>query len=155
MTPKRNFWPLGIILACALFVTGLAVMVFIACTHSSELVSDNYYEQEVKYQTRLDQLNRTAQLNEQVKVAFDHGAKRISISLPTGPAAANASGRIQLYRPSAAGLDREVKLELDASGSQSVDATALEPGLWKIRIHWTAGQQEFFADKSVVVKRGV
>ena len=62
---------------------------------------------------------------------------------------------MQLYRPSAAGLDRELKLELDATGSQSLDAAALEPGLWKVRIHWTSHQQEYFADKSVVVKRGV
>jgi len=151
----KNLWPLGIVLAYVLFASGLAVMVFIACSHKTELVSANYYEQEVKYQIRLDQLNRTAQFGEQVKVAFDNAAKRISISLPPGHANSATSGSVQLYRPSAAGLDRELKLELDGNASQSLDATTLQPGLWKVRIYWTFGQQDYFADKSIVIKRGV
>jgi nitrogen fixation protein FixH len=103
----------------------------------------------------LDQLNRTAQFNDQVKVAFDNIARRISISLPTSHAGPETLGRVQLYRPSAAGLDRELKLDLDATGSQSLDGAALEPGLWKVRIQWTSQQQDYFADKSIVVKRGV
>lgn len=155
MKPTRNLWPLGITLAYVLFAAGIAVMIFLACSHSSDLVSANYYEQEIKYQSRLDQLNRTAGFNDQVKVAFDTAARRISISLPADHAGPQTSGNVQLYRPSAAGLDRELKLELDANGSQSLDAATLEPGLWKVRIHWTSRQQEYFADKSIVVKRGV
>ena len=155
MKPKRNLWPLGITLAFVLFAVGIATMMFIACSHKSDLVSANYYEQEIKYQTRLDQLNRTAQFDDQVKVAFDNTARRISIALPASHAGPETSGRVQLYRPSAAGLDRELKLKLDANGSQSLDAAALEPGLWKVRIQWTSRQQDYFADKSIVVKRGV
>jgi len=152
---NKNLWPLGITIAYVLFAAGIAVMVFIACSHKSDLVSDNYYEQEIQYQSRLDQLNRTARFNDQVKVAFDNSEKRISISLPADHAGPGTSGIVQLYRPSAAGLDRELKLELDATNSQSLDAATLEPGLWKVRIQWTSGQQDYFADKSIVVKRGV
>jgi nitrogen fixation protein FixH len=154
MKPTRNLWPLGITLAFALFIAGTAGLIVIACSHKSDLVSVNYYEQEIKYQTRLDQLNRTAQFNDLVKVVFDHAARRIRITLPASHADPETSGRVQLYRPSATGLDRELRLQLDATGSQSLDAAALEPGFWKVRIHWTAHQQDYFADKSVVVKRG-
>jgi nitrogen fixation protein FixH len=68
--------------------------------------------------------------------------------------AAETFGRIQLYRPSATGLDRVVKLQLDNKGSQTLDASSLLPGLWKVRVQWTAQNQDFFADKSIVVKRG-
>ncbi|MCL4788625.1 MAG: hypothetical protein KJ070_17830, partial [Verrucomicrobia bacterium] len=27
------------------------------------------------------------------------------------------------------------------------------PGLWKVRVHWTVQQEEFFADQSIIVKR--
>ena len=36
-----------------------------------------------------------------------------------------------------------------------LDAAALEPGFWKVRIHWKLHQQDYFVDKRVVVKRGV
>jgi len=155
MKPKRNLWPLGVTLAFALFITGTAALIVTAVSQKGDLVSANYYEQEIKYQTRLDQLNRAASLTDQVTVAFDNVARQIRISLPASHANPQTSGRVQLYRPSAAGLDRELKLELDASGSQSLDAASLEPGLWKVRIHWTSHQQDYFVDKGIVVKRGV
>jgi nitrogen fixation protein FixH len=153
--PARNLWPLGITLAFALFIAGTAALIAVAASQNGDLVSANYYEQEIKYQIRLDQLNRTTQVNNQVTVAFDNIARKIRISLPASHADPQTSGRVQLYRPSAAGLDRELKLELDATGSQSLDAAALEPGFWKVRIRWTWREQDYFVDKGIVVKRGV
>jgi nitrogen fixation protein FixH len=154
MKPTRNLWSLGITLAFALFIAGTAALIVIASAHQSDLVTPDYYEREIQYQTRLDQLNRTAYLDDQVKVVFDAATRRICVSLPASLAGSVTSGRVQLYRPSAAGLDRELKLELDANGSQSLDAAALEPGLWKVRIHWTSRQQDYYADKRIVVERG-
>jgi len=151
---EKSFWPLGITLAFALFIAGTVALVFIAFRHKSDLVTPDYYEQEIKYQTRLDQLNRAAPLNEQVIVAFDDVARQICLSLPASHAGPQTFGRVQLYRPSAAGLDRELKLKLDASGSQILDATALEPGFWKVRIHWVCREQDYFVDKGIIVKRG-
>ena len=61
------------------------------------------------------------------------------------------TGRIELYRPSAAGMDRAVKLEPDANGVQRLDATGLAPGLWKVRVSWTLENQDYFLDQKVVV----
>ena len=34
---------------------------------------------------------------------------------------------------------------------QSLDASALKPGLWKIRVSWTVGQQDYFIDQKIVI----
>ena len=154
MKPQRNFWPYGIIATFVVFILGTATLVVIACTHKADLISPNYYEEEIKFQSRLDQLNRTALLSDQVNVAYDAVKQSINISLPAGQGTPATAGHIQLYRPSASGLDRELKLQLDARGSQIVDAATLSPGLWKVRVRWTVANQDFFADKSIVVKRG-
>lgn len=151
---KRNLWPLSITVAFVLFIGGTVTLIVVASTRQSDLVTANYYEQEIRYQTRLDQLSRTAPLTNEVTVVFDGIARKIRISLPASHADSQTSGRVQLYRPSAAGLDRELKLELDATGSQTLDAASLEPGFWKVRIYWTCRQQDYFVDKGIVVKRG-
>ncbi|TAL05772.1 MAG: hypothetical protein EPO07_03130 [Verrucomicrobia bacterium] len=154
MNPQKSFWPYGIILTFVVFISGTAALIVIACTHKTDLITPNYYEEEIKFQSRLDQLNRTAQLSEQVSIVFDVTKQSINLSLPTGQVSPETIGRVQLYRPSATGLDRELKLELNATGSQTVDAATLLPGLWKVRVRWTAQNQDYFADKNVVVKRG-
>ena len=154
MNSQKSFWPYGIILTFVLFIAGTAGLIVVACTHKTDLITANYYEEEIKFQGRLDQLNRAAQLSEQVRITYDSARQSISISLPTGQLAAQTVGRIQLYRPSATGLDRMVQLQLDDNGLQTLDAAALLPGLWKIRVQWTAQSQDYFTDKSLVVKRG-
>ncbi len=151
MKTSRNLWPLGIVLALGLFAAGTLALIVIASSQRVDLVSADYYEQEIRFQDQLDRLNRTALIGDHVKVAYDAATRRITISLPTEHASADTAGRIQLYRPSATGMDRELALDLDAAGGQSVDAAALLPGLWKVRVHWTARNQEYFADRSVMV----
>lgn len=155
MNAEKSFWPYGIILTFVLFVSGIATLVVIACTHKTDLITANYYDDEIRFQSRLDQINRTAQLAGEVTVTYDAIAQSINIALPRAQSAAAVTGRIQLYRPSATELDRTVPLQLDAQGAQVLDAAALLPGLWKVRVQWTVEDHEYFADKSVVVKRGV
>ena len=154
MKSPRNFWPYGIFLAFVLFISGTIALIVIACTHKTDLITADYYADELKFQARLEQLSRTAQLSGAVDVSFDPTGQIINISLPETARVADVSGRIQLYRPSATGLDRAVQLSLDKNGSQTLDAADLLPGLWRVRVQWTARDQEYFADKNIVVKRG-
>jgi nitrogen fixation protein FixH len=151
MTSKRNLWPLGVILAFALFIPATAGLIVLACTHKEDLVNASYYEQEIKFQGQLDRLSRTRELGAQSSVTYDTGAKHIRISLPAEHARQHATGLIQLYRPSEAGLDRQLPLLLDATGSQLLAAAALRPGLWKVRVSWTAGGMEYALDEKVVI----
>ena len=151
MKPTRNLWPYGITLAFVLFGVGTTSLIVLACSQKNELVSSGYYEQEIKFQGQIDRLDRTRRLSAQASVAYDHLRKAITISLPTEKPSRGISGRIQLYRPSAAGLDRELPLELNEQGVQSVDVSALRPGLWKVRVSWTAENQDYFIDQKVVV----
>jgi len=86
-------------------------------------------------------------------VSFDSDRQLIRISLSRTPLAVPATGSIQLYRPSATGLDREIKLQTDAQGEQAVDARDLATGLWKVRVSWTADQMDYFIDRKVDVVR--
>ena len=154
MNSEKSFWPYGVILTFVFFSAGTIGLIVIACTHKTDLITADYYADELKFQGRLDQLNRTAQHSEQVAVSFDAARQSIVLALPPATVNAQTTGRIQLYRPSATDRDVVVRLELDVTGSQTIDAANLLPGLWKVRIEWTAQNQDYFADKQIVVKRG-
>jgi nitrogen fixation protein FixH len=149
-TPRRfNPWPYGIIAVFAIFIPATAVLVVMASSHRMELVSGDYYEQEIAFQRQLERVNRTRALGDKARVTLAAAEKQLLVALPSEHAGHLSAGRIQLYRPSAAGLDRRLPLELDAQGRQTVDLNSLPPGLWKVRVQWKVGTEEFFLDESL------
>jgi hypothetical protein len=151
MKTSRNLWPIGIITTFVLFFAGTVGLVVMACSQKMDLVSADYYEQELKFQGRIDRVERTRHAASQAVVAYDAAARCITVSLAADQAGHEVSGHIELYRPSAAGLDRAVKLEPDTKGVQRLDAAGMSPGLWKVRVSWTFEQQDYFLDEKVVV----
>ena len=81
---------------------------------------------------------------------FDPAQKSIRVALPPAHAP-TVSGQIHFYRPENARLDHAVALAVNATGVQTVDATALATGLWKVRVAWSANGQDYFYDQSVIV----
>jgi len=151
MQTSRNLWPYSIIVVCALFVVSTAGLIVMACSQRMDLVNQDYYEQELRFQGQIDRVERTRRVASQASVAYDAARQCVTVSLPPGQARGNVSGSVELYRPSAAGLDRTVKLEPDASGVQRLDASGLAPGFWKVRVSWTAEKENYYLEQKVVV----
>ena len=151
MKSTRNLWPLGIVLASLLYVGGVGTCSFLACTHRSELVNDKYYDQELKYQSRIDSLGRAQQLSTRGTATYNDAARHIVISLPIEHAGKTTGGDIELYRPSAASQDQHFTLEPDAKGFQTLDAAALPQGLWTIRVTWSVEGRDYFFEQKLAV----
>lgn len=151
MNQSRNLWPLGIIMTFVVFISGTVALVVMASSQRVDLVSPNYYEQEIKYQSRIDSEVRAHQLGASASIAYTPAARQILITLPEEQTRRGVSGEIDLYRPSEAGLDRHFALEMKSGHTQSIDAAALQAGLWKVRVTWTANREEFSLDRSIVI----
>ncbi len=145
----RSFWPYAIIVWMALFATGVFSYIVFAQGNRMELVGADYYEQEIRFQKRIDSVDRTRAVQKEIVVGYSKGW--IHIALPAEHAKRNPSGSIHLYRPSNSRLDQHFPLSLGASGEQQLDAKALQTGLWKVRVSWLVGKDEFFFDQSIVV----
>jgi hypothetical protein len=149
MKPTRNLWPYGIIATFVIFISGTIGLIVMAAAQKVDLVSNNYYEQEIKYQTRMDDIERTKQLG--ATATYDATGRCIVILLPAEHAGKNVTGRIQLYRPSASGLDQQFRLEPNGNGVQRLNAVSLQNGLWRIRVAWNVAGHDYFLDRKIVV----
>jgi len=150
MNKTRNLWPTAII---GFFVVAILFIVsFIAwAVHQHEdLVSADYYEREVRFQSQLDSMNRSQSLAAQTVVTFEPQAQTIIITLPHD-SVQGATGSIHLYRPSDARLDRQLPLALNSEGVQRLDSRTLADGLWKVRVQWNVAGQDYYLDQPVIV----
>ena len=150
-TIRTNPWPYAIIGWFLLFGSGMAVWVVVAVRNDPELVRADYYEQEIAYQKQIDRLHRTAAVRGEVSVAYDYSQNQVTLQLPATHLSAQLKGRIHFYRPSNAKLDFELPLDLNPAGAQRVPTGKLQGGLWKVRVQWTSGGQEYFHDQSLVL----
>ncbi|MBL9139349.1 MAG: FixH family protein [Verrucomicrobiales bacterium] len=148
---RFNPWPYGIIAAFAVFISGIAAMIVAASADRVDLVAKDYYEQEIRYQARVDQLQRTEPFADQIGVAFDGVTRQVRIQLPREHASAGATGRIEFYRPAQATDDHSHGIVVDGEGRQALSGAELAAGLWKVRLGWSVGGLEYFADRELVV----
>jgi nitrogen fixation protein FixH len=146
-----NPWPISIIAFFTVAIIGCGTFIAFCSRHPADLVAADYYEQEIRYQGQMDRLQHAQQPARSATVTYNAATRLISISLPPNHSQAKSSGSIQLYRPSAINLDRRIELTLDAHGVQTIDASSLTPGLWKVRVSWTADQQDFYLDQKIVI----
>ncbi len=149
--PGRNPWPIAIILFFAVFIAGVIAFTLWSTRQSMDLVRHDYYDEEITFQKQLDRLNRTQSMAAPVTISYDLKQAAIIIRFPVAPAGHVPAGSIQLYRPSDAQLDQSIRLAADVTGVQRLDARALRPGLWKVRVQWTANGQEYFSNQSVII----
>lgn len=149
-TKSRNPWPASIIGFFILAIIFITTFIVWAAHQREDLVSTNYYENEVRFQQQLDSLNRSQAIARQVVVTYDPSQRSIIITLPAGQFP-GVTGSVYLYRPSDARLDRDFPLALNAEGIQRLDAKELRDGFWKVRIKWNAAGNDFFLDQSVIV----
>ena len=147
----RTLWPFGILLAFILFIAGTAGLVVLACSQNTDLVSTDYYEQEIQFQSHLDQLSRARNLDSSASVIYEAATQTIKIALPLTHAQNGIAGKIELYRPSAARLDQQIPLKVDSRGSQFLPAGGLLPGLWKVRVSWNSGEKKYLIEQNVIV----
>jgi nitrogen fixation protein FixH len=140
---KRNPWPYAIALFFAIFISAMTIWIVFAVQNDHQLVRKDYYEQELKFQNELDSFERAAGANIQISYAQD--TRILTFTLPQ-----EATGTIYFYRPSNVRSDRQMPLAL-RNGVQTVDVKAFDPGLWQVRLHWSANGAEFRHDRRIVL----
>jgi len=149
MKPTRNLWPYGILAAFFLFFSGLTSVIVIALTHRETLVSDQYYDQEIAFQSRIDSAERAKKAG--ASISRDSATGNIVVLMPASQLSQNLSGTIELYRPSDPGLDRELQLKPESDGTQTIDVSGLATGLWQVSAQWQSGGQGYFLRKRVII----
>ncbi|HWD17808.1 MAG TPA: FixH family protein [Verrucomicrobiae bacterium] len=146
-----NPWPAGLFLFFVVFVVYIVGFVIFASRQHMELVRADYYDQEIRFQQQIDRERRTAPIMAHAAIDYDRARQSITVSLPSVKTN-DLAGEISLYRPSDSELDRDVALALDAAGRQAIDSRALRAGLWRVRVAWKAGGQDYFFEKPIIIR---
>jgi hypothetical protein len=137
-------WGKGILLTLVAFVALMLSLVAICVTQDDiHLVTQNYYEEEIKYQDQIDKMINASQLENEVLV-FDNLSKIVDLHLPVG-----SKGTLHLFRPSDARLDKKIEFDITDPVVNSIDVKTLKSGYWRMKLSWTDNGKAYYQEKEI------
>ncbi len=124
-------------------------MVAVSMSEKTDLVSDNYYEQEIKYQEQIDILKNSELVDKNINVNFENNG--VQLKLSNKEMFKDVTGVIYFYRTSNAQKDFKTEFKPDESGIQNIPAIGLDKGLWKVRISLDDGKNKYFVERNIFI----
>ncbi len=145
-------WGHGVIVALATFILFILGMVFYftSTMKNSELVSDNYYEEELQYQNVIDAKNRADQLTQKPSVKLlDSG---IQILFPENDQHQNSKFNFFLFRTDDKNLDIKKDFVLDANNQYIIPKNILRKGSYTLKLKWKNNKLDYQIDYNILWK---
>ena len=143
-------WGIGIALTYILFVVIIIILVIFSSTKDVNLVTDDYYANELKFQDQIDKVKRTGMLTDELVLDLDD--RGIHFKFPKLFLYSEIEGEILFYRPSDRKKDFIINVKLNPENILTVNKSKIEKGLWKIKIDWRADNQEYYNEKIIMVE---
>ena len=142
-------WGFGIVLAFIGFIGFILYFVIIASTDQKaehNLVTDEYYQEELKYQEEINALENAKNLN--VRFNFEQTTEGLRIIIPETVRQQKSEGTVSLYRPSNKQLDFDLAISLSNSHLLIPDNRLLG-GRWDIKIRWKHLDKDYLVKESI------
>ncbi len=126
-----------------LFIIGMVIMAF---NQNYDLVTEDYYAQEIAYQGRIDQQTKANNLKEKVQIAIDK--QELIIKLP-GVEDKTFEGTINCFRPSDETKDFNVAIIEESA--QKIPLSKFIKGKYLLKITWSAHGESFYDEKTIII----
>jgi nitrogen fixation protein FixH len=142
-------WGTGIVIALALFISFILFFVIrmnMDDKSNHDLVTEEYYKQELTFQRDLDAQNNAINTNNNLIV--EKTPEGLLVTFPENLEFEKVKGTVSLYRPSNKQLDFDFPISLSNTNLLVPDKRLLD-GRWDIKVSWNYKDEEFLSKKSI------
>ena len=143
-------WGTGVVLAFIGFIS--FIMYFIITmmtdnTYDHDLVTENYYKQELEFQNEINKETNAKKLAE--NITWKKTNKGIVIIFPDSLQKEKITGKVFLYRPSNKQFDFETPISLSNHNLLIPDKRLLD-GRWNIKVDWKYNNKEYLFKEEII-----
>lgn len=138
----RISWGTKIALLYSGFVVMILALVITTFTRKVELVTEDYYQQEVGFQKHLDAARAANALHDPLRITANE--QTLTIQFPERFASQTLNGKVLFYAPTLAAADRNFPLTDISGGQWTVSREKLASVPYEVQVNWTAGETEYF-----------
>ncbi len=137
-------WGTRIAIGYGAFVVFIMTLVFMAFRQDFDLVADDYYEQEIAYQDRIDQMENANSDGQKVSITKGEAGYDLTFSEKA------ESVKVHFFRPS--DDTKDVLLEEEAVESVlAIPSSQLIAGKYLVKVEWKANGKTYFQEDDLFV----
>jgi len=141
-------WGYKILTVYAIFVLGILFLVFKSSLQKVDLVTKDYYGEELKYQNKIDQNKNTTSLSGAIKL--DYNNNTLTVEFPKDFLGKAKNGTLILYYPADEHKDLTVPFSINKQ-TLPVKIPADRRGLYEIHLGWEVEGVKYNFEKKIVL----
>ena len=141
-------WGTKILIVYVVFISGILFMVFKSSTQKIDLVTTDYYAKELKYQDKIDEMNRVQALSAPVEFVIKDNA--LIIRFPKDFAGKKLTGEAVLYCPSDENKDLKINFSVQDEPVK-INIPATNKGLHELHLSWQDGGITYYFEKKIFI----
>lgn len=142
-------WGTGIAIVLGLFAISMGYAVYKAVQQDYDLVTTDYYTEELAYQKRIDQKSNALRLNEEVKLTLSEAG--LHIAMPPSLKDKEATGRIEMYCITEADNDFTLEKEAWIVTDLAIPANKLPSGRWTAKVTLHVDDKGYYFDPEIQI----
>lgn len=139
-------WGKILLVSYLLFIGGMLFMVVKSFQNDYDMVVDDYYADELKFQDQIDATNNASQFKD--SIALSAADASLQLKFPAAFYTAT-SGEVYFYKASNAEDDVKQPLKLDENGMQSFNRTDFKSGFYTVKIKWEKDNINYYTEKNI------
>jgi len=115
-----------------------------------DLVTPDYYAQELKFQDKIESINRNNELTSALSI--DYSDAGIIITYPSDLQNKTITGAINIFRPSDKSKDQTIEITPDKEMKQTINTTSLSKGMYRIKVDYEVNGAGYYSEKQIVIR---
>ena len=141
-------WGNKLIVVFIVFAGLMGTLVYACMQENFELVSKEYYNDELRYQDKIDGATNA---NKITPVVIGQTAEQVSIQFPKELQGMTAKGEAWFYCATNAGNDRKIPIALSEDGLFTVPKSLLVAARYQVKLYWTIGADKYYTEQTFSV----
>lgn len=143
-------WGYKILIVIIAFILIMLGMVYVAMQQTNDMEDTNYYEKELKYQSKIDASNNLNAYNSDSILLQLKDA--VQIRIPEGLDTDFKNGSLEFLRSDDKRKDVNVSFLPDSAGVFKISKSRFTHGFYKVRIAWDNGAQHYYKETSISIQ---
>ena len=141
-------WGTGIFIFYTAFVVFILALVYRTTQENIDLVTDDYYQQELEYQDIIRKKANATNLDS----GLTYSINKMNVVFSFPPAQKEIDGNIKIYRASNKKFDKDFEIDLNDQNKMIVSMDNSPLGLYKMMVLWENDSIGFYVEEDIYLK---
>ena len=131
------------------FALLMGTLVYKSMNTKYELVTKDYYKDELKYQDRIDAKNESSKLSD---ISVLQKQDSVVINFPKELLASSITSDIWFYCKTDETKDKHLKFETIAGKALSIPVSSIDKANYQVKVNYKTSKTNYYSEKEIIVR---